>query len=969
MASLDVIALDPAVPQLRAPGVGDTYHFCRVVEFQDGTVTAPALTNVGDANTGIYFPAADTLGLAAGGVEPFRVGASSVIVNNGGADIDFQVQGDTNANLVFVDASTDRIGFGTNAPDRLVDVNGTSKFRDQILISGGQPLTLGLQALQMPTGVESTIGAGLSTRTGVAGESIVQFGNNMNTYYTGSVNAAKAGAMIRLDTRGVEPTPGASAYSVFQIQTRAAGVADPNYTVPVQIGAAPQGTFCIQTNGLVTANYGFVVNEGGGNYDTRFEGDTDTHLFFADASTDFVGIGTSTPGSKLDVKGTLRLSGATSGYVGLQGAAAAGSTTYTLPSADGTNGQVLTTNGSAVLSWQTNAGGDVTGPGSSDDNAIARYDGITGKIIQNSAVFIDDAGDLGIGTNNPTEKLHIVSGTPRTLIEATTNTSAAGFAFTAKDGAGVSANGAILFEPTSSSSGRYIGFSPSNIGYQMVVNAAGNVGIGTTSPSSWVTSGVAISGGWGSGSTGLSLVSSSAASATNIARIDFVLGNTFGGQERSAAIWGLNPNASSNNGGALVFGTSANGTATTPSERARIDASGNLGLGVTPSAGSVHLDVSNGGSIYGLGTGAQLAGNAAFNGGVWAYRGTGRAARIDINNGDSGGMSFNVASSSGTAGNTITFTQAMTLDASGNLGIGTTSPFGRLHAKGTDFADVLYRLEPVNNSYASKLLISSASSGDGGIRYGSGGSNLMDIFSYGDMRFFVGTANISGTVGDERARITGGGDLLVGTTGPLNSATNGIVLAANGGLEVYKSAASVAIFNRNTDDGVIVSLAQADAVEGTISVSGNTVSYNAFAGSHWSQLQDGSKPDILRGTVMESINELCVWPGEQNERLPKSKVSDTAGSKKVYGVFMAWDNDWTATNDMYVTAVGAFICRVNGSVTVQEGDLLESNGDGTARVQADDIIRSSTIGKVTSTVKTHQYDDGSYCVPTVLYCG
>jgi hypothetical protein len=84
---------------------------------------------------------------------------------------------------------------------------------------------------------------------------------------------------------------------------------------------------------------------------------------------------------------------------------------------------------------------------------------------------------------------------------------------------------------------------------------------------------------------------------------------------------------------------------------------------------------------------------------------------------------------------------------------------------------------------------------------------------------------------------------------------------------------------------------------------------------------------------------------------------------------MAWDNDWSETNDMYVTAVGAFICRVNGSVTVQEGDLLESNGDGTARVQADDIIRSSTIGKVTSTVKTHQYADGSYCVPTVLYCG
>jgi hypothetical protein len=177
------------------------------------------------------------------------------------------------------------------------------------------------------------------------------------------------------------------------------------------------------------------------------------------------------------------------------------------------------------------------------------------------------------------------------------------------------------------------------------------------------------------------------------------------------------------------------------------------------------------------------------------------------------------------------------------------------------------------------------------------------------------------------------------------------------------------IVNRLTNDGDLVLFQQASATEGSISVSGNTVSYNAFAGSHWSQLQDGSKPDILRGTVMESINELCEWPGEQNERLPKAKISDTAGSKKVYGVFMAWDNDWSETNDMYVTAVGAFICRVNASVTVQEGDLLESNGDGTARVQADDIIRSSTIGKVTSTVKTHEYDDGSYCVPTVLYCG
>jgi hypothetical protein len=56
----------------------------------------------------------------------------------------------------------------------------------------------------------------------------------------------------------------------------------------------------------------------------------------------------------------LRLSGSTSGYVGLKGAAIAGSTTYTLPAADGTSGQVLSTNGTGTLSWVAAAASGVT---------------------------------------------------------------------------------------------------------------------------------------------------------------------------------------------------------------------------------------------------------------------------------------------------------------------------------------------------------------------------------------------------------------------------------------------------------------------------------------------------------------------------------------------------------------------------------------------------------------------------------
>lgn len=54
---------------------------------------------------------------------------------------------------------------------------------------------------------------------------------------------------------------------------------------------------------------------------------------------------------------TLRLNGSTSGYVEIDAPAAAGSNTLVLPTGNGTNGQVLTTNGSGTLSWSTPSAG------------------------------------------------------------------------------------------------------------------------------------------------------------------------------------------------------------------------------------------------------------------------------------------------------------------------------------------------------------------------------------------------------------------------------------------------------------------------------------------------------------------------------------------------------------------------------------------------------------------------------------
>lgn len=111
------------------------------------------------------------------------------------------------------------------------------------------------------------------------------------------------------------------------------------------------GTKFIPTGGTATGNGMYLAT-------------TNVVAFSTDGSerlrigaTGFVGINQNSPGSALDVKGTLRLSGSTSGYVGISPAAAAGSTTYTLPSADGTTGQFLSTNGTGTLSWASAGGG------------------------------------------------------------------------------------------------------------------------------------------------------------------------------------------------------------------------------------------------------------------------------------------------------------------------------------------------------------------------------------------------------------------------------------------------------------------------------------------------------------------------------------------------------------------------------------------------------------------------------------
>jgi hypothetical protein len=181
-------------------------------------------------------------------------------------------------------------------------------------------------------------------------------------------------------------------------------------------------------------------------------------------------------------------------------------------------------------------------------------------------------------------------------------------------------------------------------------------------------------------------------------------------------------------------------------ETLRIDSSGNLGLGVTPSAWSAD------------GRGFQLFGNAGRASAVGAYFGAvslmndcfyGTANDFRYYSGgavakyqQAAGAHAWFTAPSGTAGNAISFTQAMTLDASGRLGIGTTSPDEVLVVK----------------TSAGNVKSSALNSGAKWVGTNAANNAEAELGLQGNPLVFL-------TNGTERARITSGGDVQVSSGG------------------------------------------------------------------------------------------------------------------------------------------------------------------------------------------------------------
>jgi len=102
--------------------------FTSPVLVPDGSTSAVSLGNDGDPNTGIYFQAADSLGLVLGGSRKLSATSAGVAIENGtlsakggavfnedSADVDFRVESNGNANMLFVDGGNDNVSIGTSA--------------------------------------------------------------------------------------------------------------------------------------------------------------------------------------------------------------------------------------------------------------------------------------------------------------------------------------------------------------------------------------------------------------------------------------------------------------------------------------------------------------------------------------------------------------------------------------------------------------------------------------------------------------------------------------------------------------------------------------------------------------------------------------------------------------------------------------------------------------------------------------
>ena len=509
-----------------------------------------------------------------------------------------------------------------------------------------------------------------------------------------------------------------------------------------------------------------VFNDPGNDYDFRVESDTNTHALFVQGSDGNVGIGTSSPSGKLDVTGSVgtvriettgnKVSFTRNGanYISAAGGSSA-SISYDAPVHYFNSGDGATTR--MTLNDSGNLGLGVTPSAWSSSwkslqvgNSIALYGRGSGANITylGNNVYLNASGlDTYISSDYATTYRQYLGGHAW---------------YTAPSG---TAGNAISFSQvmTLDASGRLlIGGTSAQVG-----SASGSIDVMNTSGDmlglSRFTNASGGSAMYFQKSRGTSVGTNTIVqSGDSIGAIYFRGANGTGYSEAAyilAAVDGT-PGASADMPGRLVFATSADGSAT-PTERLRIDSSGNLGIG-TSSPGA-KLESVQGTSGAG---GWYMAGQfSAANYPMIRFAATTPNKYSSIGNNGDGSLQFLVNGSSGAVGTT-----AAILDTSGNLALGVT-PSAWTNGVAFEISGKGNAVWNYNGNYGDIRLLSNA-------YYSSG-------FKYGGSSVAAGQYQItsgvhswytapSGTAGNaisftQAMTLDASGNLLVGTTSNTNS--------------------------------------------------------------------------------------------------------------------------------------------------------------------------------------------------------
>jgi len=342
-------------------------------------------------------------------------------------------------------------------------------------------------------------------------------------------------------------------------------------------------------------------------------------------------------------------------------------------------------------------------------NGVAYLNG--SNVVTSGSALTFDGTNLGIGTSSPSQKLDVAGNITATAWIGRAN------------GSAPSADCAIYRAADNT-----LGFSTAST-EQMRLNSTG-LGIGTSTPAYKLDVQTSNS----SNADGVTVRSTSSSASAGASLILNGYGNS----------WGIVCGSTAKNSNALTFSLDALGT---PSEKMRLDSSGNLGLGVTPSAwqtGTRAIEIGASSSVSNIGTttGITVGANVYYDS-VWKYKLS--AEKSTLYTQFNGAHSWSTAST-GTAGNAITFTQAMTLSAAGDLFLGATSAaFAEKLRMSGNYAVF------ENGTYTG--FIGSGSS------LGTGTGSDFAIRSSNALAFLTGGAT-------ERARIDASGNVGIGTSSP-----------------------------------------------------------------------------------------------------------------------------------------------------------------------------------------------------------